>query len=216
MTDITITGTADVIRRLNAYSLQLGDLVIKNALSKGALLLRNKLKQAAPVSRHPSAQFPAGRLKNSLFFKLSHLNKRNVNGSIGYYIRPRAKSGAGKRYGNQKNAYYAQFVEEGYEAKGKVLRRTVEVGQIIGYKRLSNGTLKPIRARSRRVVISRADARFSSNGNRSGRKSQRTGKHIPGTHFMKKTFESNKSVILQIIMQYVEVAGGQLARRHGL
>jgi len=183
MTDIRITGTADVIRRLNAYSLQLGDLVIKNALSKGALLLRNKLKQSSPVSRHPSAQFPAGRLKNSFFFKLSRLNKRNVNGSIGYYIRPRAKSGSGKRYGNQKNAYYAQFVENGYETRGKgaITRR-----------------------------------RIGSTGVHSGRKTNASGKHVAGTHFIKNTFESNKSVILQVITQYVEVAGGQLARRHGL
>ena len=183
MSDITITGTADVIRRLNRYSLQLGDLVVKNALSKGAQLLRTKLKQAAPVSSNPSAQFPAGRLKGSLFFKVSKIHRRNIDGSIGYYIRPRSKSGAGKRYGNQKNAYYAAFVENGYEVKGK---------GAIGRRRIG------------------------ATGLRSGRKTQASGKHVPGTHFIRNTFEENKADVLRTITQYIDVAGGELARREGL
>jgi|CXWL01.1.fsa_nt_gi hypothetical protein len=178
MTDIT--GTADVIRRLNRYSLQLGDLVVKNALSKAAQQLRTKLKNAAPVSNKPSQQFPAGRLAKSFFFKLSRLNRRNVNGSIGHYIRPRAK---GKRYGNQKNAYYASFVENGYEVKGR---------GAIGRRRIG------------------------ASGLRSGRKTQPSGKTVPGQHFIQRTFESDKPALLSIITQYIEVAGGQLARREGL
>jgi HK97 gp10 family phage protein len=180
MSEIDITGTSDIIRRLNQYSLQLGDLVVKNALAKGAAFMRNKLKNAAPVSQNPSPQFPAGRLKNSLFFKVSKINKRAINGSIGYYIRPRSK---GKRYGNQKNAYYAGFVENGYEVKGKL----------------------PIGRR-----------RIGSTGLRSGRKTQPTGKIVPGAHFIEKTFDSNKANTLYIITQYIDVAGTEVARRNGL
>jgi HK97 gp10 family phage protein len=183
MSDIIITGTSDVIRRLNSYSLQLGDLVVKNALNKAAQQLKKQLQQAAPVNQTPSAQFPAGRLKNAMLFKLSKINKRNINGSIGYYVRPRQKSGAGKRYGNQKNAYYAGFVENGYEVKGK---------GAIGQRRIG------------------------TSGLRSGRKTRPSGKHVQGTHFINRTFESNKSQLLHIITQYIDVVGGQLANRLGL
>jgi HK97 gp10 family phage protein len=183
MSDIVITGTSDVIRRLNRYSLQLGDLVVKNALSKAAQQLKNKLQQAAPVNKKPSPYFPAGRLKKSILFKVSKINKRAINGSIGYYIRPREKSGAGKRYGNQKNAYYAGFVENGYEVKGK---------GAIGQRRIG------------------------ATGLRSGRKTRPSGKRVQGTHFIERTFESNKTQLLNIITQYIEVSGGQLARREGL
>ena len=183
MSDFIITGTQDVIRRLNSYSLQLGDLVVKNALSKATTFLKKQVQNAAPISQNPSPQFPAGRLRASIFFKTSRINKRNINGKIGYYLRPRERSGAGKRYGNQKNAYYAGFVENGFEVKGKG-----SIGQ----------------------------RRIGSTGLRSGRKSAVSGMHVQGQHFIERTVNSSRAQMQTIITSYIDVAGGQLARRLGL
>lgn len=109
MTDgvsIDIQGTADVIRRLNSYSLQLGDRVTTIALRNGANYLKKQIQNAAPIK--------TGRLKRSFRVKNSRLHRRSIDNSVGLYIKPNK----GKKRDDLKGAYYAKFVEDGYEVKG--------------------------------------------------------------------------------------------------
>ena len=104
---ITIQGTADVIRRLNAYSLQLGDRVTFLALRNGANYLKKQIQNAAPVK--------TGRLKRSFRVRNSRIHRRSLDNSVGLYIKPNP----GKKRDDPKGAYYAHIVDQGYEVKGR-------------------------------------------------------------------------------------------------
>jgi hypothetical protein len=183
--DINVTGINETVRDISNYSNQLIDKVVSLSLRSGANLLKGKLQAAAPINKTPSKYFPAGRLKRSFFFKVSKIHKRRTDGTIGYYIRPKEKggkgaTGGGGRYGNAKNAYYAQMVEDGYEVKGK----------------------SPIERR-----------RIGSTGLKSGRKTVATGKMVSGTHFIRNTYNANKSQIESLIKRGIETGANDLARR---
>jgi HK97 gp10 family phage protein len=104
--EIRIDGAADVIRRLNTYSLQLSDRVVFLALRSGANFMKKQIQNAAPVRK--------GRLKRSIRVSRSKINTRARRGAVGVYIKPFA----GKKRDDPRGAYYARFVEDGYETKG--------------------------------------------------------------------------------------------------
>lgn len=105
--EIRIDGAADVIRRLNSYSLQLGDRVTLLALRAGANFMKKQIQSAAPVGK-------TGRLKRSIRVSRSKINTRARRGAVGVYIKPFA----GKKRDDSRGAYYARFVEDGFETKG--------------------------------------------------------------------------------------------------
>lgn len=187
MSDINITGTGKVIEKLNRYSAQAGDKILTNALEKASLYLVNKLKAAAPVNKTPSKQFPAGRLKNSFFFKTSKFNRLHINNSIGFYVRPLEKGKKEKfvdgRYGDKKDAYYVKFVENGYEVKGR---------GAIGRRRIG------------------------ASGLRSGRKTVASGKVVAGTRFIEKTVDRNKSTVSNIVKDIINTESDRLKKELGL
>lgn len=171
--EIRIDGAAVVIRRLNEYSLQLGDRVMALALRSGANHMKKAIQNAAPVGN-------TGRLRRSIKVKLSKLNSRRRNGTIGFYVKP----AAGKSREDTKGAYYAPFVENGYEVKGR------NIGQRL--------------------------YRVGASGLRSGRKTQASGKVVPGQEFIKKAYDSNKEAALRIITESIERGSEDLIRRLNL
>jgi hypothetical protein len=186
--EITITGVPDTVRALANYSNQLTDKVVSVALRSGAIFLKSALQNAAPINKTPTRFFPEGRLKRSFFFKISKIHKRNIDGTIGMYVRPVTKGRRGSfvndgRYGNAKNAYYAYMVENGYEVK----------------------TASPIGRR-----------RIGSTGLVSGRKTAPSGKLVPGTLFIKNTIDLTRDAVEQIVTRSIELGADKLARRLGL
>lgn len=219
--DINVNGISETVRAVSNYSDQLIDKVVTTSLRGGAKLMRTYLQAAVKDNNTPSKQFPAGRLKRSIFFKLSKLHKRRIDGTIGFFVRPNEKSTRGAfasdgRYGNSRGAYYAQMVEDGYEVKGKTLYKKIKIGDVLYYRTLANGKLKAIKAQRNRTRILRPDAVFSSNGNRSGRVSQRTGKFVPGKHFIKKTYEAHISAVQSFVSRNIDIGSRDLARRLNL
>lgn len=105
--EIRIDGASDVIRRLNAYSLQLGDRVTLLALRSGANFLRKKIKAAAPLGK-------TGRLKRSIRVQRSKINTRARRGAVGVFVR----AFKGREKNDEKGAYYAHFVEDGHKTRG--------------------------------------------------------------------------------------------------
>lgn len=131
--EVRIDGAADVIRRLNAYSLQMGDRVTLLALRSGANFMKKQIQNAAPVRK--------GRLKRSIRVSRSKINTRARRGAVGVYIKPFA----GKKKDDPRGAYYARFVEDGYESKGidtgRRLNRIGPTGLRSGRKTQASGNL---------------------------------------------------------------------------
>lgn len=128
---LNITGTSDAIRRVNAYSLQLGDKVIMSALRAGGQLLKKQIQAQTHVE--------SGRLKRSIRVFTSKINKRNKNSKIGLFVRPYT----GKKKDDPRGAYYAYMVENGYEVRGRNTgtspRRIGSTGLVSGRKTQPSG-----------------------------------------------------------------------------
>jgi HK97 gp10 family phage protein len=120
MTDritIDVSGVEQTIRQIRSYSQQLADRVVTISVRGAANFVKKKIQAAAPVNKNPTANYPAGRLKRAIIVKKSKINTARKNGVISFIVRIREKGG--KRHGNQKNAFYGRFVNDGWIPRGK-------------------------------------------------------------------------------------------------
>jgi hypothetical protein len=128
---LNVTGAGDAIRRINAYSLQLGDKVVMSALRAGGALLKKQIQTQVHTE--------SGRLKRSIRVFTSKINKRNKNSKIGLFVRPYT----GKKKDDPRGAYYAYMVENGYEVRGRNTgtspRRLGATGLVSGRKTQASG-----------------------------------------------------------------------------
>jgi HK97 gp10 family phage protein len=102
-----IKGIAEVKRAIYAYNAKLGERVTRVALRQGANVMLKQIRAAAPVK--------TGRLKKAIKLKNSRINRINKNGKVGLYI----TVSAGKNRKDPKGAYYARWVEMGYNKGSK-------------------------------------------------------------------------------------------------
>ena len=102
-----IKGIAEVKRALYSYNAKLGERVTRVALRQGANVMLKQIRAAAPVK--------TGRLKKAIKLKNSKINRINKNGKVGLFI----TVSPGKNRRDPKGAYYAKWVETGYNKGSK-------------------------------------------------------------------------------------------------
>lgn len=103
--EIKITGLKEVQRSLYAYSQQLGDRVVRNALREGAKVVQKQARANAPKR--------TGTLRRNIVIKNSRINNGKRNETIGVYLTVnKSKKGA------RNDAFYGRFVEDGYISRG--------------------------------------------------------------------------------------------------
>lgn len=103
MFEANIKGIAEVKRAIYAYNAKLGERVSRVALRAGANAMLKQIRNAAPVK--------TGRLKRAIRVKNSKIHTIRRNGSVGVYITVQP----GKNRRDPRGAYYAKWVETGYQ-----------------------------------------------------------------------------------------------------
>lgn len=103
--ELKITGLKEVQKSLYAFSQQLGDRVVRNALKEGAKVVQKIARSNAPVR--------TGKLKRSIVIRNSKINNGKRSEEIGVYLTiNKSKKGA------RNDAFYGRFVEDGYTSRG--------------------------------------------------------------------------------------------------
>jgi HK97 gp10 family phage protein len=105
--ELKVTGLREVQRSLYAYSQQLGDKVVIQALLEGARFMQKRARANAPKL--------TGRLRRGIVVRKSKINNGKRSELLGVYMTLR--KGRGKA--DPKDAFYGRFVEDGYNVRGK-------------------------------------------------------------------------------------------------
>jgi HK97 gp10 family phage protein len=105
--EIKVTGLQEVQRSLYAYSQQLGDKVVLDALRIGARFMQSRAKSNAPKL--------SGRLRRGIVVKRSKIFNGRRNETLGVYLTLRK----GKGRDDPKDAFYGRFIEDGWNVRGK-------------------------------------------------------------------------------------------------
>jgi hypothetical protein len=184
--EIDIRGLAETQRSIYEFSEKLGDRVTLLALRAGANYMLKQVRAAEPVK--------TGRMKRATVVQTSKINRRRRNGKVGVYITIKK----GRSRDDSKGAYYANWVENGFNRGSK---------QITARQAISSG------------IVSDAEhvRRFSAlNANRRGLTVKRVvyragGISVPGQHFMRDTYERTKLETLNRILADIDEGGRKLA-----
>lgn len=159
----------------------------------GDKVVIDSLKQGARiVQRAAKAAAPlrTGRLKRAIVIKKSKIyNGKRRSDMIGVFLTILS----GKRYG-KRDAYYGRFQEDGWEVRGK--------------KRTATNTPGRWNRHRSKYLLSRAAT--------GGRKSMRSGLHVPGKFFMRDAFARNKVNAVRMVIAAAQAGGQVLARKLGL
>jgi HK97 gp10 family phage protein len=110
--EMKVSGLKEVQRSLYAFSQQLGDKVVIDALRLGARAMQAKARAGAPKL--------TGRLRRGIVVKKSKINNGKRKEALGVYLTIR--TGKGRK--DPKDAFYGRFIEDGWNAKGKSNRGT--------------------------------------------------------------------------------------------
>lgn len=105
--EIKVSGLREVQKSLYAYSQQLGDKVVLDALRLGARAMQAKARAGAPKL--------TGRLRRGIVVKKSKIHNGKRNETIGVYLT--LQKGKGRK--DPKDAFYGRFIEDGWNARGK-------------------------------------------------------------------------------------------------
>jgi HK97 gp10 family phage protein len=105
--EIKVSGLREVQKSLYAYSQQLGDKVVLDALRLGARAMQAKAKANAPRL--------TGRLRRGIVVKKSKINNGKRSETLGVYLTLRK----GRGRADPKDAFYGRFLEDGYNVRGK-------------------------------------------------------------------------------------------------
>lgn len=194
---IKIKGIPGLQRALFQFNAKLGTKVTQLALKKGAAYMQGKIKAAAPVK--------TGRIKRSVRVRVSKIKKVSTTGSVGVYI----IVGGGKR-DSKRGAYYAKWVEYGYQHGSRL---------ITGSQAVQRGIISQEDYRNRRLSnLQRALAK-----RRPGKKIvvpgirlRAGGQDIAGQHFTQRAFDANSKSALDLIIAASEAALKAAARENNL
>lgn len=140
--EVKIRGIAEVKRAIYAYNAKLGERVTRIALRQGANHMLKSIRNAAPVK--------SGRLKKAVKLKNSRINRLNKNGKVGLYI----TISPGKNRKDQKGAYYAKWVEVGYNKGSKrVGKRARQGGVRVDGRHFVRDTFDATKEQSARIIV---------------------------------------------------------------
>lgn len=131
--ELKITGLKEVQKSLYAFSQQLGDRVVRNALREGAKVVQKIAKSNAPVR--------TGRLKRSIVIRNSKINNGKRSEEIGVYLTVNTK---------KNGAYYGRFIEDGWNTHGPrgEMRRMRRRRSILFTDRVAGGSRKTQQGRT--------------------------------------------------------------------
>lgn len=177
---IKIKGLSELQRALFKFNSKLGEKVTQLALKHGAAHVRDQIKQASPVK--------TGRLKRSVRIRVSKRQRVNKTGSVGVYI----LVGGGKR-SNSRSAYYAKFVEYGYN-RGSQL--------ITGSQGVQRGLLSQAEYQRRRLVNLQTALQRRKPGRKlsvGGIRLRSGGKAVAGLHYIERAFIASAGRSIEII-----------------
>lgn len=179
---IKVTGLGELQRALFTFNAKLGTRVTQLALKTGARYMQTAIKNKAPTGK-------TGRLKKSVRVRVSKLQKIQKTGSVGVYI----IVGGGARK-NLRGAYYAKWVNYGYNSGSEVITGSQAVGRrLITQTDYQNRRLNALQ----RALSRRRPGRSIVVG---GVRLRDGGKAIPGQHFVEKAFTANAQSTLDLIV----------------
>jgi HK97 gp10 family phage protein len=184
--EIDIRGIAETQQAIYRFSERLGDRVTLLALRAGANYMLKKVRAAEPVK--------TGRMKRATVVATSKIHRRRRDGVVGVYITVKR----GKSRDDQKGAYYAKFVENGFNRGSKQIGTQEAIRRGIVTE---DQHAEAIRRANERRRNSRVRVRYRAGGTL-----------VPGKHFIHDTFESSKEKSLNIIVSAIEQGGQRLVQ----
>lgn len=136
-----------------------------------------------------------GRLRRNVILRTSRINNGRRNSLVGAYVAVRTK---GSR-SSQKNAFYARFLEDGWEPAGKRVGRSDSKAtrsrgrsdsERSGRERYSSLSYAQVKGRA---GIRRGSSRVSSaRAATDGRKTQHSGGRVAGKEFMESAYKAGR------------------------
>ena len=140
--EINVKGVAELQRAIYKYNAKLGERVTRAALRAGANVMLKQIRNSAPVK--------TGRLKKAIKLKNSRINRINKNGKIGLYI----TVSKGKNRKDPRGAYYAKWVEAGYNRGSKRIgKRTRKGGVRVEGKHFVRDSFEQTKQQAAAIII---------------------------------------------------------------
>ena len=183
-----VSGVAEFKNALRQLPAKLGEKVTKKALRQGANLVAKQVRANVPVK--------TGRLKKAIRVSNSRYNRLNRNGKVGVILRVRP----GKSRADQTGAYYAGWVENGYNKGSKLIG---------GREAVARGVVTQQQYREKRAFLN-SKRKFGQV--RQGVRYRYGGNRVEGRYFVRNTFNALKETAAQLIIRNGTDGAAEAAR----
>lgn len=187
-----VTGVKELNAALSKLPVKIAEKVVKKSLRKGANLVAKRARQNAPVV--------SGRLKKSITVINSRYNRLNRNGIVGLVLKYRKP----KSRKDPKAAYYAPWVERGYNRGSK---------RIGVHEAIARGVTTRKEADAKRRAI---NARRRPGRSKQGQSFRYGGARVEGQFIIDRAYESLKNEAATAIIRSGEEETAKAAKELGL
>lgn len=182
-----VKGVAELNAALEKLPVKMAEKVTKKALRLAANMVAKQVRFRAPVQ--------SGRLKKAISVRVSRKYKLERNGRIGVIIRVRP----GKKKTDLTGAYYASFVEYGFNHGSK---------QIGGREAVARGIVTREQYLQKRAYLDSKRRR----GKRRAVSFRHGGKRVEGQYFVTNTFNALKNRAERTIIRHGAKAATEAVR----
>jgi len=189
--DLTIHGLDKTQAALKQLPDKLAERLVRLSLRQGANLMARYVRAAAPVK--------TGRLKKAIRVGNSKINTLRKNGQVGVYVT--IKKGRSRK--DPKGAYYAPWVENGYDRGSR---------QITGRQAVLLGVVSQERLNAKRAQVA---AKRRIGRVKQGIRYRHGGAHVPGQHFIRDAYTAHADQCAGVIVQASGIAADQAAKTLG-